>query len=296
MDNIIMRTNGLTKKYGDHYAVDHVNMTINKGDIYGFVGENGAGKTTIIRLITGLARPTEGSYEYPNKKNRIQAIVESPSLYLNLSATDNLKIKCNLEGVSYDSIFDILKTVGLSNFYDSKKKVRNFSLGMRQRLGIAMSLVGDPDLLIFDEPTNGLDPEGIVAMRNFLLELNKAGKTILISSHILDELSKVATKYGFIHHGKLLQEITADELRKKCQKTLRLKIENLDVHLEEFVSLLGIKEYKINKNVILIKDELDISNTVLTIASNGFKILEIECREENIEKYYLKLIGGKKNA
>jgi len=226
----VLQTFNLSKQYGKQMAVDRVNMNICKGDVYGFVGANGSGKTTIIRLLSGLIMPHSGSFQLfgiDHKDPRIHqarrqmgAVVETPSIYRNMTATDNLRMQAGLLGIrDEEKIRQTLETVGLGDLYHEKKKAVNFSLGMRQRLGIAMALLGQPRFLILDEPMNGLDPAGIVDLRELILALNRQGITFLISSHILSELSLVATKYGIISNGKLLQEITAKELRERCGNT-----------------------------------------------------------------------------
>ena len=227
----ILQTFNISKKYKKNYALKNVNINISRGDIYGFVGENGSGKTTIIRLITGLIFPTQGSFKLfgvDNTSNdilkvrkKIGAIVESPSIYQNMSAYDNLKMQCDILGIKdYDTkIKETLKEVGLDYLYNDKKHSSNFSLGMRQRLGMAMALLGDVEFIILDEPMNGLDPSGIVEIRELILKLNKEKNiTFLISSHILTELSLVATKYGIISKGKMIKEIDSSDLKNECRK------------------------------------------------------------------------------
>ena len=218
----VLRTNALSKKYKDYKALNGLSMNVPKGAIYGFVGKNGAGKTTLIRLICGLQEPTSGEYTLYGTRNtdkeilkarrRMGAVVVTPSIYLDMAAEDNLKQQYRILGLpSYDGLEDILKLVRLDK--TGKKKAKHFSLGMRQRLGIAIALVGDPDFLVLDEPVNGLDPQGIIEMREIILKLNREQQiTVLISSHILDELSRVATHYGFIDKGQMVKEISAKEL------------------------------------------------------------------------------------
>ena len=211
MDNIL-EVSSLTKKYKNFTALDNFSMSVPRGSIYGFVGNNGAGKTTLIRLVCGLQTPTSGDIKLDVSGKNIGAVVETPSIYLDMTAKDNLKQQYRLLGIKdFSSIDDLLKLVGLEN--TGKKKAKNFSLGMRQRLGIAVALCGDPEFLILDEPVNGLDPQGIIEVRELLIKLSREkGMTILISSHILDELSKLATHYGFISNGRMIREMSAEDL------------------------------------------------------------------------------------
>ena len=220
--DVILQTKNLTKKYGNKIVVDHVSMTICKGDIYGFIGKNGAGKTTLIRMVCGLAKPTIGnlslfgSDHLVENRAKLGTVFESPALFPNMTARENLIVQCKLQNITdLRKIDEILELVGLHD--TNKKKAKNFSLGMRQRLAIAIALIGEPELLILDEPTNGLDPEGIKEIRELIVHLNQAkGLTVLISSHILGELSKFATRYGIIHKGKLIEELTEEDLWKRC--------------------------------------------------------------------------------
>lgn len=305
----ILKTHNLSVKYHQEYAVNSVNMNINQGDIYGFIGENGAGKTTLIRIITGLVKPTSGSFELFNIQNndskiylarrRISAIVETPSLYLNMSASDNLLIQCEILGITnLDIIDEILEAVGLSYVRNIKKPVKNFSLGMKQRLGIAIALIGRPDFIILDEPMNGLDPEGIVEIRELIIKLNKEKNiTFLVTSHNLGELSKIVSKYGFISKGKLIKEITAFDLANECKKCTELTLSNTIAVPKLLESILNIKDYKIlHNNMIRIYEDIDISLLVSTLSEADIKILSINKKDESIEEYYLNLIGGRKNA
>lgn len=301
----VLETHGLCKRYGKQYAVNHVDMHIERGDIYGFVGENGAGKTTVIRLITGLAGVTEGDYRLFGAKNtdkgiydakrRVSAVVESPSLYLNLSAYDNMILQAKLLGLTdFSYIDETLETVGLGYVKGDKKRVRNFSLGMKQRLGIAVALLGHPDFIILDEPMNGLDPEGIVEVRELILKLNKEQNiTFMISSHILDELSRVATKYGFIHKGKLIKEITRQELEEECKKCLELVVDDTKKLPEVLEGRLRLHGYKIlQNNIVRIYDDIDISELISVCSSLGIKVQKVNTKNENVEEYYLNLMGG----
>ena len=226
----IIKTNDLKKNYRSFKALDGLSLNVPKGSIYGLVGRNGAGKTTFFRILCGLQEPSSGDYEIYGVKNndrgimksrrRMGAVVETPSIYLDMSAQQNLKYQCRMLGLpDYSCVDELLKLVGLAN--TGKKKAKNFSLGMKQRLGIAIALVGEPDLLILDEPINGLDPQGIVEMRELILKLNREKEiTVMISSHILDELAKLATYYGFVDHGRVVREMSAEELENSCRKCI----------------------------------------------------------------------------
>lgn len=302
MDSVLT-TKGLSKKYKKQMAVNGVDMHIGRGDIYGFVGENGSGKTTVIRLITGLIFPYAGGFtlfgvdnqspEIGAARSKVGAIVENPSIYLNMSACDNLKTQSAVLGIdSEEKIRSVLTDVGLGELYGEKKHAGNFSLGMRQRLGIAMALLGDPEFLILDEPMNGLDPAGIVGIRELILKLNRErGITFLISSHILTELSLVATKYGIISKGKLIQEITAEQLHNKCSRTTVINAEDPQKLMEVVQSLVDNKlEY--TGYGVKIMGNVDLNMLLSGVISGGVKIHSINCSETTFEDYYLSVIGG----
>ncbi len=296
----VMTTNSLKKKYRDFTALSNVNMHVPRGAIYGFVGENGAGKTTLIRLICGLQKPDEGDYSLfglsfrdPNirkSRGRMGAMVETPSIYLNLSAGDNLKEQYRLLGIpSFESIPGLLKLVGLE--HTGSKKSKNFSLGMRQRLGIALALAGNPDFLVLDEPVNGLDPQGIIEMRELILKLNtEHGITILISSHILDELARLATHYGFIHKGRVIQEISAAELEASCRKSVSVTVSDskaLSLVMEE-----RNLEYRIISDTQAeIYGDIILSELAEALGRRECILYSASSREEGLESYYMKLIG-----
>ena len=301
----ILETKALEKKYNKFKAIDNLNMRIPKGAIYGLIGKNGAGKTTLIRLICGLQKPTSGTFmmygvsntdkKMKEERKRIGAIVETPSIRIDATAEDNLKEQYKILGLpSEENLKEILKQVGLSN--TGKKKAKDFSLGMKQRLGIAIALVGEPDFLILDEPINGLDPEGIIEIRELILKLNKEkGITFLISSHYLDELSKVATHYGFLNHGKIIQEISKQELEQNCRKRIEVKVNNLKEciqYLEENSISYEIKDDgKIN-----IYDTVNISGFAVALSKRNCIIEEFTEKEESLENYYINLIGGESNV
>ncbi|MBQ1223314.1 MAG: ATP-binding cassette domain-containing protein [Oscillospiraceae bacterium] len=304
--NYVLQTHGLTKKYGRKNAVDAVDMNISAGDIYGFVGENGSGKTTVIRLITGLIRANSGYFELfgadsrssaiNEARRKLGAIVETPSIYRNMSARDNLRMQSAILGIEdEDRINEVLTTVGLSAVADDKKKAGNFSLGMRQRLGIAMALLGDPDFLILDEPMNGLDPAGIVEVRELILRLNREkNMTFLISSHILTELSLVATKYGVISSGKLIKEITAEELKAECGKVTRIEAKDRDALFELLKSLLPENLVITEDKGVKIMGDADIDSILRAVIASNNRIESVNCSDVGFEEYYLELLGGKR--
>ncbi|MBE5880774.1 MAG: ATP-binding cassette domain-containing protein [Lachnospiraceae bacterium] len=273
----VLTTEALCKQYKKSKALDELCMHIPKGAIYGFVGKNGAGKTTLIRMICGLSKPTAGSYtlyetdseakEIVTVRKNIGAVVETPALSLDMTAEENMRQQYRILGLSsFDGIKELLALVGLEN--TGKKKVKAFSLGMKQRLGIAMALAGEPDFLVLDEPTNGLDPQGIIELRELILKLNhEKGITFLISSHILDELSRIATHYGIINHGKMIKEFSAQELEKECGKYINIRAEISDADaLTRALDDLGIR-YEI-----------------------------ISEKEKSLENYFISLVGGEDNA
>jgi ABC-2 type transport system ATP-binding protein len=297
----LITTNELCKSYNKKLVIDHVNMHIPESSIYGFVGENGSGKTTIMRLLTGLAEPTSGTYKLFGLKNNdpriydkrryISAIVETASLIPTLTAKQNIRYYELYTGIELteEQRDELLAKVHLHNV--EGKKVRNFSLGMRQRLAIALALVNNPKLMFLDEPMNGLDPEGIAELRDLLIELNqKDGITVLISSHILSELEKIASCYGFISHGKILEEITAQELKERCRKSLMVKVDKLD-KAEKALKQLGALDYKVSPNgEIKIYDNLKIKDVVVCLDAAGVELLGINSSEESVEDYYLNLV------
>ena len=301
----ILETKALEKKYGNFKAIDNLNMHIQKGAIYGLIGKNGAGKTTLIRLICGLQKPTNGMYaiygvlntdkQITKMRKRVGAIVETPSIRIDADAEDNLKEQYKMLGLpSEDSLKEILTLVGLSK--TGKKKAKHFSLGMKQRLGIAIALVGEPDFLILDEPINGLDPEGIIEIRELILKLNKEkGITFLISSHYLDELSKIATHYGFLNKGSIIKEISKQELEENCKKRFEIRVSNV----KECIHYLEENElsYEVMTNgKINIYDTIHISEFAVALSKRNCIIEEFNEKEESLENYYINLIGGGDNV
>ena len=301
----ILETQNLEKKYKKVKAVDNLSMHIQKGAIYGLIGRNGAGKTTLIRLICGLQNPTSGTYTIFNIPNtdkkiikarkRMGAIVETPSIWLDATAEDNLKEQYKVVGLpNYDNLNEILKLVNLAE--TGNKKAKNFSLGMKQRLGIAIALVGNPDILILDEPINGLDPEGIIQIRELILKLNKEkGITFLISSHYLDELSKIATHYGFVNKGKIIQEISKQDLEQKCKRKIEIKVSN-EKECVKYLEEKGIQYEVISDKIINIYDKMNVSELAIALSNRNCVIDEFQEKEESLENYYINLIGGGKNV
>ena len=297
----VLETSGLGKKYGHFTALSDVSMHIPKGAIYGFVGRNGAGKTTLIRLICGLQHPTAGGYSLfgrPNtahdireSRKRMGAVVESPSIYLELTAEENLKEQYRVLGLpSFEDIPQLLRLVGLEN--TGRKKAGNFSLGMRQRLGIAIALAGSPDFLVLDEPANGLDPQGIVEMRELILKLNRERHiTVLISSHILDELSRLATHYGFIDRGSMVQEITAQELEAACRKCILLTVTDSRA-MCTVLDALGLEYQLLSDTEAEIYGQPTVTELVQALAERGCSVLSIREQEEGLENYFMNLIGA----
>ena len=297
----VLQTNGLTKKYRNFQALSGLTMHVPKGAIYGFVGKNGAGKTTLIRLICGLQEPTNGSYLLYNIENndkaitksrrRMGAVVETPSIYLDMTAEENLKQQYLILGLpSYDGISELLRLVGLENA--GKKKAKNFSLGMKQRLGIAIALAGDPDFLVLDEPTNGLDPQGIVEMRELILKLNRERQiTVLISSHILDELSRLATHYGIIDCGHMVKELSAEELEATCRKSVRMEVTNSKV-LARVMDSMKMEYRIISTTVAEVFAKVNVTQLATELAKENCEILSMHEHDESLESFFISLVGG----
>ncbi|MBO4496363.1 MAG: ATP-binding cassette domain-containing protein [Clostridiales bacterium] len=297
--SLVLKTDSLTKKYRGTAVVDHVSLHLEKGDIYGLIGRNGAGKTTIMKMIGGIARPTSGTYEFfgekDNKKTikRIGCLIENPALYTDMSVVNNIRFYNKLLGITDDSNIDeILELVELS---DAKKKAaRKLSLGMKQRLGIAIAMIGDPDMLILDEPINGLDPTGIVEIRNLLLKLNQErGVTILISSHILGELQRLATRYGIIEKGVLVEELTHEELLEKTRQAIQIDTQEakaVAVELEE----MGLSNYKIlpDQKIQVFCDTSLSGKINATLASKGIYAESISVVGQDLEAYFVEKMGG----
>ncbi|OOM14609.1 ABC transporter ATP-binding protein [Clostridium saccharobutylicum] len=301
----VLETKNLTKKYKNTHALECINIKLEKGNIYGFVGQNGAGKTTLIRLITGLSFPTSGElylFGQTGEKNlqeqrkRLGCMVETPALYPNMTAYQNLEIQRIQRGIPDKRVIeDTLELVGLSD--TGKKKAKDFSLGMKQRLGIALALINDPEFLILDEPVNGLDPIGIVEVRKLIKRLNKEkGMTILISSHILDELYHTADHYIIISHGSILETLTQEELNEKCKKHIAINVDDVSIAATILEKELHTNNYKImpDKTIRLYDYLDDIKSVSIALSRNNLIITGISLSGDSLEDYFIQRIGGDK--
>ncbi|MBQ9673567.1 MAG: ATP-binding cassette domain-containing protein [Ruminococcus sp.] len=301
----IMTTDKLTKTYGTKDAAKDISIHIREGEIYGLIGRNGAGKTTIMRMLSGLSTPTSGTFSLFGDKgdaakrhlSKVGVLIEHPGIYPNISAYENIKIKCIAMGCNdSEYIKNILNLVGLENVGD--KDTGSFSLGMRQRLGIGLALVGDPKLIILDEPINGLDPQGIVEVRQMLEKLRDEKEiTIMISSHILDELGKLADSYGIIHEGKLIDEFTTEELSSRCGQYVTVKTSQTDAAVKALKSA-GYKLVLVdNDNNVRISEKLDESAKMIkTLVNANVDVKEAFIKNVSLEDYYLSVTGGQHNG
>ncbi|HLR52870.1 MAG TPA: ABC transporter ATP-binding protein [Candidatus Avamphibacillus sp.] len=303
MSEYILRTNNLSKQYGNDFALENINVSIKKGEIYGFIGQNGAGKSTLLRLVTGLAFPSSGSIELFGNDNsnkltdaqkRMGAIIENPALFPNMNAYENLEVHRLQKGIpGKECIKKTLALVGLTN--TGKKKAKNFSLGMKQRLGLAIALLSDPEFLILDEPTNGLDPMGIVELRELIKKLNREkGLTVLISSHILSELHQLATSYGIVHKGKLLEELSSKELDEKCRQHLRIKVDNPTMGATVLENTLSTTDFEVmpDGTIKLYSYLDDVRKVSMTLTDNSLVIEHLSQNGDSLESYFSKLVGG----
>ncbi|MCM1307712.1 MAG: ATP-binding cassette domain-containing protein [Butyrivibrio sp.] len=303
----ILTSDNISKQYKHVTAVDSVSLHVPKGSIYGFIGRNGAGKTTTLKILSGLASPTSGSFTVfgctggdlrrRNMFSRIGILIENPGLYTDMSAYDNIKMKCLYAGIKDKSYIDeLLSLVGLSN--TGRRPARNFSLGMKQRLGIALALVGSPEILFLDEPINGLDPQGIAEIRETIVRLNKErGLTIIISSHILEELSKVATDYGIINNGRLAAELTAEELSQKCESRIVFKLYDIQSACD-MLTRMGITRFKVmDPGTIHVYERLDqIAQIGMALSKADILISGLWIESAGIEEFFFNMTGGVHNA
>jgi len=298
----VLKTRNLTKRYGGVAAVDNVSMTIEKGDIFGLVGQNGAGKTTLMRLVTSLARPDSGDIELfgqsgpsglSSARARMGCIIEMPALYPNLTASQNLEYYRILHGIPDKGV--VRRSLELVNLTDTgRKKFCNFSLGMKQRLGLALSVLNSPDFIILDEPINGLDPLGIIEMRDLMKRLNEQGITLLISSHILSELSQIATRYAIIHCGRLVREITQEQLREECKRSLAITVDDTAKAAAILETALGIHDYKqVSANELRVYEYLDNpAEITFRLNNGGVRVASLREVGDSFEDFYAKIVGG----
>ena len=299
----ILETKDLCKSYGKSQVLKNLNMKVPRGSIYGFIGKNGAGKTTLMRLVCGLQYQNKGEILIDGVKNtdskindvrkKFGAIVETPALHLNLTARQNLILQLDILGIKdYKKADELLEFVGLAD--TGKKSAGNFSLGMRQRLSIAIALCGDPEFLVLDEPVNGLDPQGIIDMRELLHKMNTNGITILISSHILDELAKVATHYGFISDGCLVSEMSASDLHDNFKKSMVLTVDNTN-DVDKAFDGFDLK-YELNGKEINIRGDVSVTEIVLALHKHNIIVERLVSKEESLEEFFFDLIGGAENV
>lgn len=287
----------IVKVYGKRTVLKKVNMNIKKGDIYGFIGKNGAGKTTFMRVILSLTYPQSGDVKLFGDKTlqevglKVGSLIEAPGIYKNLTGEENLRRFSILYGADPDKAPELLKLVGLNN--TGKKKAKDYSLGMRQRLGIAIALIGDPELLLLDEPINGLDPEGIKEIRDLILKLNEEkGITFLISSHLLDELGKVVTKYGIINDGEMIEEIGAEELREKCKQKLTIEVDDLAKAMSIAAKIVKKENLSGIKHIMTVEGEVSKAAELNTaLVKGGVAVKSIYPNSDSLEEYFMKRIG-----
>ena len=295
----VLQTNNLSKVFSHKAAVNNVNLNVKKGDIYGFIGRNGAGKTTLIRLAAGLAKPSEGSIrlfesdELDKQRRKTGTMIENPAVFPTMTARQNLHYYCLLLGLDpATTIDDMLQLVGLEDA--GKKKAKNFSLGMKQRLAIAVALLDNPEFLMLDEPINGLDPTGIKEIRELILKLNKERSiTILISSHILGELSRIANRYGVINNGSMVAEFTREQLEELSVGELEIKVDNVDKAGEVLVNTLNLKNFRIVADqtirVTCEKEKAGVVNSEL--AKQGIMVTSSMVVGQDLEDYFMQLMG-----
>ena len=293
----VIETKSLTKRFPKKVAAHNVDMHVEKGDIYGMIGKNGAGKTTTMKMILGMLEPTSGeiklfgSSELHKERARIGSLIEAPGLYKNCTAFENMKRFSILYGGTDQEIYDLLDLVGLGKV--GARKVGAYSLGMKQRLGIALSLLGDPELLILDEPINGLDPAGIKEIRDIILRLNKErGVTFMISSHLLDELGKIATRFGIINDGELVEEVSAEDLKSRCRKGLVIKADPIDKAERILKDAFPSIAYNVNKGELIVTSDItraaDINEALVT---GGVKVSSLLVANNDFEDYFIERLG-----
>lgn len=294
--NVVLKAEHLSKHYGMKKSLDDVSITINKGEIYGLIGKNGAGKTTFMKTCLGMVKATSGTVQFfdsddINNLRKVGALIENPSIIGGMSARKNLEIFSKLYGGTKEEIDHILEVVGLANV--GKRKAKKFSLGMRQRLGIAIAMLGNPKFLILDEPINGLDPAGIKEVRDLILKLNKEeGVTFLVSSHLLDELGKIATKYGFIDNGRLIEEITAEELKEDCEKKMIIGTKSNQQAYSVLSQFVEEKDIRLTESeIVIVNHDGDISKYNKILVDNGIEVNKLYNKSQSLEDYFIKKVG-----
>lgn len=292
----VLRTKSLTKKFGSKIAVNAVDMNVAKGDIYGFIGRNGAGKTTAMKLILGLLNATEGEIELfggeplEKARGRIGSLIEAPGIYKNCTAYENMKRFSIIYGGTDEDIAQLLKFVGLEN--TGNKKAGRFSLGMKQRLGMAIAMLGNPEFLILDEPINGLDPEGIKDVRNAVLNLNEQkGVTFLISSHLLDELAKIVTRYGIINNGVLTEEISAEDLNAMCESGLKVHVDDVKKAITALSPLVPQEEIRVSGGELVLPIDVDAAAVNELLVKGGVRVSELGAMRGDMEEYFIARLG-----
>ena len=300
MPQIILKTNGLTKKYGEFYALNAVSLTLNQGGIYGLIGRNGAGKTTFFKCVMGLAKPTFGHLEIAGERKNLNAarrkmgFMINPSFFPYLGPKENLEYLCRVKGLKIKGETErLLELVGLNGV---KKPFKAFSLGMKQRLGIAGALLGSPSIVVLDEPINGLDPQGIIDMRNVIKNAHEqSGAAFIVSSHILSELDLIATQFGFIEQGVLIKEITHENLHEQTKKLLIIEVNDAQ-KAQTALKTIGIENISVNGSRLTLDSNLDKSNYIAkTLIESGVEIYDLHRQETTLEEYFIRLIGGGRN-
>lgn len=306
MSEYVLRTKDISKKYGDTCAIKNVSVEIKRGQIYGLIGLNGAGKTTFMRSVVGLISVTGGEVELFGQtgeqalqrgRRRIGQIIETPAVYPNMTAEQNLTIQCILAGVPDKGVIkQTLDLVGLAD--TGKKKANNFSLGMKQRLALAMAMITNPEFLILDEPVNGLDPMGIIEIRELMRRLARdRGLTLLVSSHLLDELAQVATHYGIIDRGTLVKQLSAEELALESQQHIRITTKDAAKALALLKENFGVMDYRaVSANELWIREQIDRTGEMNTmLVRQGIVVESIGVTEQRLEEYFVNLTGGIKS-
>ena len=300
MTEIILKTNNLTKKYGEFHALNAVSLTLKRGDIYGLIGRNGAGKTTFFKCVMGLAEPTSGDMEITGERKNLNAARRQMGFMINssffpyLNPKENLEYLCRVKGISTKGEVErLLKLVGLDGV---KKSFKAFSLGMKQRLGIAGALLGSPSIVVLDEPINGLDPQGIIDMRTVIKNAHEqSGATFIISSHILSELDLVATQFGFIEQGVLIKEITHRDLHMQTKKLLLIEVNDAQKS-QAALKTIGIENISVNGNRLTLDSHLDQSDYIArTLIGSGVELYDLHRQETTLEEYFVRLTGGGQN-